>query len=163
SINDLHVPANTQVELTVKSYDVVHSWWIPQLEGKIQAIPGRTNHTWFKADRVGTYYGACAEICGPFHAKMLARVTVTSQADYQSFVSTQAAAALGKSEFQGVCATCHGMQGQGGYGPALANNSLITQKNGLEAIVVNGRGLMPPVANTWNARQLSALLAYTKS
>jgi cytochrome c oxidase subunit II len=163
SINDLHVPAGQVVLLTVKSFDVVHSWWIPQLGGKIQAIPGRTNHIWFKADRAGTYYGQCAELCGPFHALMKAQVTVTSQADFQKFISGQAAQTLGKAEFQGVCATCHGMQGQGGYGPALASSSLITQASGLENIVRNGRVRMPPVGNTWNAEQMQALLAYTKS
>jgi cytochrome c oxidase subunit 2 len=163
TINDLHVPAGQDVELKVVSADVVHSWWIPQLQGKIQAIPGRTNHTWFRADRVGTYYGQCAELCGPYHEAMKARVIATSQADYQSFLNTQARRGLGKAEFQGVCATCHGMQGQGGYGPALANNSLLTQKSGLEAIVRNGRGLMPPVGNTWNDAQVNALVQYAKS
>jgi cytochrome c oxidase subunit II len=163
TINDLHVPVDRNVELKVVSADVVHSWWIPQLQGKIQAIPGRTNHTWFRADRVGTYYGQCAELCGPYHAVMKARVIATSQADYQSFLSTQATQGLGKAEFQGACATCHGMQGQGGYGPALANNSLLTQKSGLEAIVRNGRGLMPPVGNTWNDAQVNALVQYAKS
>jgi cytochrome c oxidase subunit 2 len=163
SINELHVPAGQDVELKVLSADVVHSWWIPQLQGKIQAIPGRTNHTWFRADRVGTYYGQCAELCGLYHDAMRATVVATSQADYQSFISSQATQSLGKSEFQGVCATCHGMQGQGGYGPALANNSLLTQLNGLEAIVRNGFGKMPPVANTWSDAQIAALAKYTKA
>jgi len=163
SINDLHVPAGAVVDLRVVSYDVVHSWWIPQLQGKIQAIPGRVNHTWFKAERAGTYYGQCAELCGPFHAQMKARVTATSQADYQTFVTQQAAQELGKAEYTGVCATCHGMQGQGGYGPALANNILITQPAGLEAIVRNGRGQMPPVGNSWNDEQMNALVKYTKT
>jgi cytochrome c oxidase subunit II len=163
SINDLHVPVGQVVELKVESYDVVHSWWIPQLQGKIQSIPGRTNHTWFRADRVGTYYGQCAELCGPFHEAMKARVTVTSQADYRSFISQQTTQALGKNEFQGVCATCHGLQGQGGYGPALASNSLLTQAKGLEAIVRNGRARMPPVGNSWSDEQMKALVAYTKT
>jgi cytochrome c oxidase subunit 2 len=163
SINDLHVPVDQDVELKVLSADVVHSWWIPQLQGKIQAIPGRTNHIWFRADRIGTYYGQCAELCGPFHEAMKATVVASARADYQSFISSQAAQSLGKSEFQGVCATCHGMQGQGGYGPALANNSLLTQLNGLGAIVRNGFGKMPPVANTWTDAQVKALAQYTKS
>jgi cytochrome c oxidase subunit II len=162
TINDLHVPVDRDVELKVVSADVVHSWWIPQLQGKIQAIPGRTNHTWFRADRVGTYYGQCAELCGPFHEAMKARVIATPLDEYvvQREMATEQ---LGKAEFQGVCATCHGMQGQGGYGPALANNSLLTQKSGLEAIVRNGRGLMPPVGNTWNDAQVNALAQYAKS
>jgi len=162
TINDLYVPVGQVVELKVVSADVVHSWWIPQLNGKIQAIPGRTNHTWFRADRAGTYYGQCAELCGPYHEAMKARVIAAPLDEYvvQREMATEA---LGKHEFQGVCATCHGMQGQGGYGPALANNSLLTQKSGLEAIVRNGRGLMPPVGNTWNDAQVNALVQYAKS
>ena len=163
SINELHVPVGQDVELKVLSADVVHSWWIPQLQGKIQAIPGRTNHTWFRADRAGTYYGQCAELCGLYHDVMKATVVATSQADYKSFISSQATQTLGKSEFEGVCATCHGMQGQGGYGPALATNSLLTQPASLAAIVRNGFGKMPPVANTWTDAQIKALAQYTKT
>jgi cytochrome c oxidase subunit II len=163
SINDLRVPVNRPVELTVTSADVVHSWYIPQLGGKVQAIPGRNNHIWFQADREGTFYGQCAELCGIYHALMRATVTATSQQEYTSFVNTAAAKALGKAEFTGVCATCHGMQGQGGYGPNLANNPLLTQSSGLIAIVRNGRGKMPPVGDTWTPAQLRALLAYVKA
>jgi cytochrome c oxidase subunit II len=163
SINDLHVPAGQVVLLTVKSYDVVHSWWIPQLGGKIQAIPGKTNQIWFKADRAGTYYGQCAEFCGIFHEAMAARVIATTDADYQTYVSATAGSELGRAEFQGVCATCHGMQGQGGYGPSLSQNSLLTQETGLAAIVRNGRGNMPPVGDSWTNAQLKALLDYAKS
>jgi cytochrome c oxidase subunit II len=163
SINDLHVPVDQVVLLTVKSYDVVHSWWIPQLGGKIQAIPGRTNHIWFKADRPGTYYGQCAELCGLYHEAMHARVLATSDGDYRAFTSTTAAGELGRAEFQGVCATCHGMQGEGGYGPNLSSNPLLTQPTGLEAIVRDGRGNMPAVGDSWTKAQMSALLAYAKS
>jgi cytochrome c oxidase subunit 2 len=163
SINELHVPVGQDVELRVLSADVVHSWWIPQLQGKIQAIPGRTNHAWFRADRIGTYYGQCAELCGLYHDAMKATVVATSQADYQSFISSQATQSLGKSEFQGVCATCHGMNGGGGYGPAIATNTLLTQPRGLAAIIRNGFGKMPPVANTWSDAQIQALAQYAKS
>jgi cytochrome c oxidase subunit II len=163
SINELHVPVNQVVELEVRSGDVVHSWWVPQLGGKIQAIPGKTNHFWFKADREGTYYGQCAEFCGLYHAVMKAQVIVTPQAEYTQYVSKTAGSDLGRTEFQGVCATCHGLQGQGGYGPQLANNPLITQKSGLESIVRNGRGKMPPVAVGWTDEQIEALVRYAKA
>jgi cytochrome c oxidase subunit II len=163
SINELHVPVNRDVDLRVVSADVVHNWWIPQLEGKIQAIPGRINHTWFKADKEGTYYGQCALICGVYHALMKATVVVEPEADYQAFISGGAAAGLGKAEWQGVCATCHGMQGQGGFGPALSSNSILAQQRALEAIVRNGRGQMPPVGNTWTEAQINALARYAKT
>jgi cytochrome c oxidase subunit 2 len=163
SINDLHVPVDQVVDLSVRSGDVVHSWWIPQLAGKIQAIPGRTNHTWFKADQTGTYDGQCAELCGIYHALMDARVIVTSQADYTAYTSKTAATALGKTEFTGVCATCHGMQGQGGYGPPLASNSEITQISGLMPLLRNGSANMPPVGDDWTEAQIQALVDYTKA
>jgi len=72
SIGTLHVPTGAVVKLEVRSFDVIHSWWIPALGGKIQAIPGRTNHFWFKAEKPGSYEGQCAELCGVFHAAMQA-------------------------------------------------------------------------------------------
>ena len=162
TINDLYVPVGQVVDLRVVSSDVIHSWWIPALGGKIQALPGLTNHTWFKAEREGTFVGQCAELCGLYHAAMTARVVVTSNADYQKNVAA-APAGLGRAEFQGVCATCHGMTGQGAYGPNLSNNPLLTQKAGLLSIVEDGRGNMPAVGDTWTPAQLQALAAYVKS
>ncbi len=139
---------------------MIHSWWIPELGGKIQAIPGRTNKLWFEATRQGTFIGQCAELCGIFHAAMTASVVATDDAGYRTFITTTAKTELGRSEFHGVCATCHGMQGQGGYGPAIANNPILTQKAALENIVRDGRGNMPPVGNTWNQAQMNALYEY---
>jgi cytochrome c oxidase subunit 2 len=159
TINDLYIPVDRDVRLRVESADVDHSFWVPQLGGKIQAIPGRVNHTGFRADRAGTYYGYCALICGPYHAAMKLRVIA-----YEGNTAPQqTAAALGRTEYQGVCATCHGLQGQGGYGPALSSNSTITQRSALASIVRNGRGKMPPVGNTWTNEQIAALVQYTKS
>ena len=163
SINDLYAPVGQVVDLTVKSSDVIHSWWIPALGGKIQALPGRTNHTWFEANAQGTYVGQCAELCGLYHALMTARVIVGTNAQYEKFITSTTPAVLGKAEFQGVCATCHGMQGQGGYGPPLATDPLLTQPAGLESIIRNGRGLMPAVADTWTPAQVKALEQYVKS
>ncbi len=162
SIGELHVPVDKVVHLTITSPDVAHSWWIPQLGGKTDAIPGRTNHTWFRADRAGTFLGQCAEFCGLYHEAMKATVVATSDADYHAWLAGAATKDLGRQEFQGVCATCHGMQGEGGYGPALAQNSLIAQAAGLASIVRNGRGKMPAVGATWTQGQLDALLAYLK-
>jgi cytochrome c oxidase subunit II len=162
SINDLHVPAGKVVYLRIISPDVDHSWWIPQLGGKTDAIPGHPNHTWFTASRPGTYIGQCAEFCGLFHEAMRARVIATSEQEYTTYVSSTAKSDLGRSEFDGVCATCHGMKGSGGYGPALASNPLLTQPTGLSAIVRNGRGLMPPVGATWTPTQMRALADYVK-
>jgi len=163
SIGDLHVPVGKVVYLSIVSPDVNHSWWIPQLGGKTDAIPGRTNHTWFKADRAGTYVGQCAEFCGTFHEAMRARVIATSAPEYQAYVSSTAQKDLGRSEFHGVCATCHGMQGQGAYGPSVSTNPLLVQPSGLAPIVRNGFGKMPPVGEGWSDAQIKALVQYAKS
>jgi cytochrome c oxidase subunit II len=163
SIDELHLPVGRVAELTIRSEDVAHSWWIPQLGGKTDAIPGKVNHTWYQPAKIGTYFGQCAEFCGLFHERMLSRAVVTSEADYEAFVSTGAAKQLGKAEWQGVCAKCHGMQGEGDYGPALASNPILTQAAGLEDIVVHGRLRMPDVGNTWTPEQLRALEAYLKT
>jgi cytochrome c oxidase subunit 2 len=166
SIGTLHVPVGSVVELKVVSPDVIHSWWIPALGGKIQAIPGRTNHFWFRADKPGSYSGQCAELCGVFHASMRATVIAGSQQSYEHYISTVARETIGKQEWGGVCATCHGNLGQGGYGPAIANNTLLTQPAGLETILRNGftgtTGAMPPVGDTWTKGQIAALVAYVK-
>jgi cytochrome c oxidase subunit 2 len=166
SINTLYVPVGAVVDLKVVATDVIHSWWIPALGGKIQAIPGRINHTWFMAEKRGTYEGQCAELCGVYHASMLAHVKAVSQAAYDAYVGSAAALTLGKQEWNGVCATCHGNLGQGGYGPAIAGNSLIVQPAGLTGILRHGfvgsSGAMPPVGDTWNALQIHALIQYVK-
>jgi len=163
TINALYVPVGRVVDLDVVSEDVIHSWWIPALGGKIQALPGITNHTWFRADKAGTYVGQCAELCGLYHASMNARVIATTDAAFQAATTAAATANLGHAEYVGVCAMCHGMTGQGGYGPNLSSNPLLTQKAGLLAIVQNGRGLMPAVGNSWTPGQLDGLAAYVKA
>jgi cytochrome c oxidase subunit 2 len=171
SIQELHVPAHRVVSLTIHSQDVDHSWWIPELGGKFDAIPGITNHTWFEADRPGTYVGQCGEFCGVFHAEMVARVVAEpSQSAYNAYVANLAnPLTLGGQEWRGVCATCHGMQGQGGYGPPIATNQILVQPGTLESIVRNGQNIlkpissyMPPVGRNWTTFQLKALEQYLK-
>src|SRR5262245_1687171 len=89
SIDTMHAPVGVPVKLVVTApdADVIHSWWIPALGGKIDAIPGRTNQTWFRAERTGTYSGQCAELCGLEHAQMLAAVEVTSRDEFDSWVA----------------------------------------------------------------------------
>ncbi len=171
SIEDLHVPAHRVVRLEIHSQDVDHSWWIPELGGKFDAIPGLTTHTWFQADRIGTYAGKCGEFCGVFHALMTANVVATTAADYTRYLSTLSdPQELGRQEWRGACATCHGLTGAGGYGPAIAANQTLIQTQTLERILRNGQNIlppvsqfMPPVARGWSNAQLQALEAYVKA
>jgi cytochrome c oxidase subunit 2 len=162
SINDLHVPVGQVVDLRVISGDVIHSWWIPALGGKIQAIPGRTNDTWFQPKDIGTFGGPCAELCGIYHASMQGNVVVESADAYHTYVTKTAPATLGKQVFEGVCATCHGMEGQGGYGPAINSNPTVISRQGLTTIVHNGFLTMPAVGDTWNQQEIDALAGYIR-
>lgn len=89
SFQQMIVPVDTTVVLSIKANDVAHSWWIPKLGGKFDSLPGYTNKTWFKATDTGTFDGRCAEFCGSGHAVMTAKVTVVEQQQYQSWVQTQ--------------------------------------------------------------------------
>jgi cytochrome c oxidase subunit 2 len=161
TIDELHVPVNRTVRVDISSEDVDHSWWVPELGGKFDAIPGHLTHTWFKADRVGTYRGRCGEFCGVFHAAMKAVVDVQPPGEWAAWLST-ANGNLGRGEWEGACAKCHGLQGQGGFGPKISNNALLTQGQSLEQLIRQGRNQMPPVARGWSDEQVQALLAYLK-
>ncbi len=88
---EMVVPVGMTVTLDITSDDVAHSWWIPKLGGKFDAIPGYTNKTWFKALQAGVYEGACAELCGRNHANMLARVRAVPFREYRRWYDQQAA------------------------------------------------------------------------
>lgn len=165
TIDRLKVPARKVVHLAVTSpgYDVIHSWWIPELGGKFDAIPGKVNHTWFRADRVGTYEGQCAELCGLQHAAMRAYVDVVPPAEYASFVAG-GQPDLGKQEYTGVCAKCHRLAADSPplVGPNLGGNPLLKDAKGLEQILRDGQGLMPAVGKGWSDAQMKALTDYAK-
>jgi cytochrome c oxidase subunit 2 len=89
SFQQMVVPKDATVTLSIKANDVAHSWWIPELGGKFDALPGYTNHTWFKATETGTFKGQCAELCGSGHAVMTAKVTVVEPLEYRAWVVNQ--------------------------------------------------------------------------
>jgi cytochrome c oxidase subunit II len=91
SYYDMYVPVGTTVTLKITSSDVVHSWWIPKLGGKADAVPGHTNDTWFRINEAGTYTGECAELCGEGHADMRARVIALPPDQYKAWLVRQAA------------------------------------------------------------------------
>jgi cytochrome c oxidase subunit II len=91
SYHDLVVPTNTTVVLNITSSDVDHSWWIPDMGPKSDAIPSHTNHSWFRISKPGSYFGNCAEFCGENHADMTARVIAVSPDEYRAWLAKQAA------------------------------------------------------------------------
>jgi cytochrome c oxidase subunit II len=87
------VPINTLVKLQFRSIDVIHSWWVPAISGKTDAVPGYDNFSWLKIDQVGSWRGECAELCGAGHATMQIIVQSMTQSDFQNWVTQQKAAA----------------------------------------------------------------------
>jgi cytochrome c oxidase subunit II len=117
---EMVVPAGRQVDLAITSNDVIHSFWIPRLNGKRDAVPGRV-HTWsITADEPGYYWGQCTEFCGLSHAVMRMRVVAVPEEDYQAWIERQlepgptpqtAGQARGQELFAQVCASCHRIAG----------------------------------------------------
>jgi mono/diheme cytochrome c family protein len=100
---------------------------------------------------------------------MRAFVIAEPKQEYESWISGTAPQTLGRGEWEGSCAKCHGLQGQGGYGPAIANSSLLTQPQSLRQLLLNGQNrikpisnYMPPVGRGWTNKQFDALFAYVK-
>jgi cytochrome c oxidase subunit II len=176
SIDRLRVPVGESVLLNVTApdFDVIHSWWIPALGGKIDAIPGRMNHTVIKATRTGVYGGRCAELCGVQHAEMLMSVEVMPQAAYAQWVAQRlreqsggtATRTLGQEEWTGACAKCHGLSGQGLVGGQIASSATLQNEASLTKVLRNGftrsGATMPPVGRDWSQQQIDALSAYVK-
>lgn len=168
AVDKLRAPVgqNVKLEISAAPFEVIHSWWIPALGGKSDAIPGVTNESWFRARSPGVYRGQCSEFCGIQHAVMTAQVEVVPRAEFESWLEEEGRAQeagtskLGEETYAGACAKCHGLAGEGDIGPRLAGNSLLQDARALETVVRNGRGLMPPVGKDWNERQLKALTDY---
>jgi cytochrome c oxidase subunit 2 len=91
SYHELVVPIDTTVTLDVTASDVIHSWWIPKLGGKVDGVPGHTAQTWFRVSEEGTYRGQCAELCGDGHADMRAVVRAVSVPEYEAWARRQRA------------------------------------------------------------------------
>jgi len=162
AVDRMVVPVGRVVTLDVVSPDVVHSWWIPALGGKIDAIPGRRNTTWFRAERKGVYRGQCAELCGIEHARMLARVRVVGEREYRAFLAAHAPGSrvVGRETFAGVCAKCHGPAGEGSnFAPALQGRAF---DQTTASVITQGIRRMPAVGAGWPDEQVKTTIAYLK-
>lgn len=118
--NEIRVPTGQAVLLSLRSNDVIHSFWVPSLAGKMDLIPGRTNRLIIQADRAGIYRGQCAEFCGEQHARMGLHVIAQRPADFAAWLDAQRAPAprpkdeallRGQAAFVQRCATCHTVRG----------------------------------------------------
>ena len=155
------------LEVTAPDTDVIHSWWIPALGGKIDAIPGVTNETWFQAKNEGTYTGQCAELCGLEHAQMLASVEVMSSDEFDAWLERAARRAgrgVGRARPGGVGGRLREVpraERRRRHRPAHrrlphAHRSQTRSR----ASSATGRGTMPAVGSGWTDEQIAVLLDY---
>ncbi len=187
SANEIHVPVRQPVRFEVTSTDVIHSFWIPKLGGKIDVIPGQTNVTWLQADQAGIYRGQCAVFCGAQHARMGLRVIAQQPADFRAWQESQLAdpprpatpvEQQGQVTFQSHCAACHTIRGSdagGVLGPdlshlqsrqTLAAGVLPNTPGNLAGWIVHPQSIKPGTRmpdQTLSGPQLAALMAYLQT
>ncbi len=146
--NELHIPVDKNLLMLIQSADVIHSWWVPSLGRKIDAIPGRNNFGWIDADKTGKYEGTCSEYCGNEHAWMRIKVIAESQADFDRWVQQQKQPAVqptGQMAMEGevlfqqkTCGNCHTISGtpaEGRIGPDLSH--IASRKTILSGMMAN--------------------------
>ena len=117
--NEIHIPVHTRVDIVARTADVIHSFWIPRLDKKMDMIPGQANHLLLVADKPGVYPGHCAEFCGLQHAHMAVEVIAEPRAKFEQWLAHNAQAAAGAAIPQfakGGCADCHQIRGTDAHG-----------------------------------------------
>ena len=126
--NEIHIPARTPVNVVVTSPDVIHSFWVPELNKKVDAIPGHPNSLYLYADEPGVYRGQCAEFCGLQHAKMAMAIYADPPAQFQTWLANQAKPVANTSGvdvfMRNACGSCHTLRGTpatGAIGPDLTH------------------------------------------
>ncbi len=165
--NELRIPVDRAVRLNLNSDDVLHSFWVPKLAGKLDVIPTRTNRMWFKADSSkidslpATFYGQCAELCGVAHAQMRMRVQVLTQDDFDAWVSNYGPptpltgrAEEGLTTFNQNCALCHTINPRDpvtGKSVAVYDDSQ-AQENRLQGFLTGGDIVPVPAPNLTDLR-----------
>jgi len=185
--NELHVPVGQPVTLTLTAADVIHSFWIPNLHGKRDLIPGEVNQISLRADRPGVYRGQCAEFCGLQHAHMVLYVVAEDKPSFDKWYANQVKPASepagqeaqGKQVFmQGPCSLCHSIRGTtagGESAPDLTHlkararigaGTLDNSPDELRRWVANPHSVKPGVrmpANTIEPNDMKALIAYLET
>ncbi|MBS3952060.1 MAG: cytochrome c oxidase subunit II [Methylomicrobium sp.] len=180
----LVIPVKKKIRFLFTSADVLHSWWVPDLGWKKDAIPGFINDAWTYVEKPGTYRGQCTELCGKDHGFMPIVVIAMEQADYDNWVAEQkglvadanAAAekewskdeliAKGESVYQNNCASCHMADGAGMAGafPALTGSKLVNGDiNSQIDLVYKGKGMMPAFGQMLSEVDFAAVITYTRN
>ena len=186
-INELHVPVGRKIKLIMNSEDTIHDFFIPAFRIKADVLPGRYTTQWFEATKAGTYHLFCAEYCGMNHSGMIGSVIVMQPTEFDNWLSgnasQQSPAVAGQQLFQSLgCVSCHGANGEGGRGPALAglfgrkvfltnNQTLIADEAYIresienpQAKVVSGfNPIMPTFQGQVTPEQLIQIISFIKS
>jgi cytochrome c oxidase subunit II len=186
--NEIHIPTDTPVELRLRTDDVIHSFWVPRLNRKVDMIPGRDNRMLLRADRPGEYRGQCAEFCGLAHAQMAFLVVAHPPDEFESWLAGESADAVAPSSeaatlgldvfLNGSCVSCHSIRGtpaSATVGPDLthlasrrwlAAGTVPNTRGNLGGWIVDPQHLkpgngMPP--SSLSGHELQALLEYLGS
>lgn len=177
ALDTLVLPIGRPVLLELTSYDVNHSWWVPELTGKRDAIPGQVNELRLTPRTEGSFDGACAEFCGILHTVMPTTVEVVSEAEFADRLEAlggqdaggDSQLALGEATWEASCAKCHGPEGEGDIGPPIARSATLVDDEALRELLTEGldnpdvEGYMPPVGRGWPGFQFQALVEYVRS
>jgi cytochrome c oxidase subunit 2 len=185
-INELHVPVNVPIKLTMTSEDVIHDFYVPAFRVKKDVLPGRYTSIWFQATKVGTYHIFCGQYCGADHAEMIGWVYVMTPTDYAAWISggsrNESMVQVGERLFNKLgCDTCHVSDGTG-RGPSLAGvygkpeklrsgETRPVDETLIRQAIVNPNSILlpkyPPIMPTFqgqiNEEQVLQLIAYVKS
>jgi cytochrome c oxidase subunit 2 len=186
--NELHLPLNRPAVIELRANDVIHSFWVPNLSGKTDLIPGRTNYLAVTPKRLGTFRGQCAEFCGLQHAKMAFDVTVDTPQVFETWrvaqtlpaqESSAVDAAIGKQVFQAkACVMCHRVQGTNAgasVGPDLthlksrahiAAGTLPNTRGDLAAWIADPQGIKPGTTMprvSLSSDELNAVVSYLET
>jgi cytochrome c oxidase subunit 2 len=180
----LVIPANTKVRFLITANDVIHSWWVPELAVKRDAIPGFINEAWTKVPTEGVYRGQCAELCGKDHGFMPIVVNVVSSEEYGQWLGDKQveAAAIkelmaqtftldqlmerGEAVYARACLACHGANGEGGLGNAIAGSPVATGDVGAHLeIGINGvpGSAMQAFGGQLNDVDMAAVITYQRN
>jgi cytochrome c oxidase subunit 2 len=188
--NEIHVPAGRPVDIELAAHDVIHSFWVPRLQGKVDLVPGTANRITLRAERPGVYEGQCAEFCGMQHAQMRLQVVAQPETEYRAWLAAQRQPApattadplaeQGRNAFMaGACPLCHTVRGTAAHGTVgpdlthvgarhrIAGGAFVNDSANLEAWVTDAQSMKPgsqmPTLHQFDGADLRAVVHYLQT